>query len=76
MGALSCGYIKLLQKSKSHSVTGKVLISSSPSIYLLIWLDAVGAVQIFFIKSLPYILKSSKEVHRFRISFNLELYQK
>ena len=29
----------------------------------------------FFIECLPYILKSSKETHRFRISFNLELYQ-
>ena len=27
-----------------------------------------------FIKSLRYILKSFKEAHRFRISFNLELY--
>ena len=33
------------------------------------------AVQIFFIECLLYILKSSKEAHRFRISFNLELYQ-
>ena len=33
-------------------------------------------MQIFFIECLPYILKSSKEAHRFRISLNLDLYQK
>ena len=33
------------------------------------------AVQIFF-ECLPYILKSSKETHLFRISSNLELHQK
>ena len=44
--------------------------------FLLLWLEAVVAVVIVFIESLPYILKSSKEAHRFSLSFNLEPYQK
>ena len=43
--------------------------------FLLLWLEAVVAV-VVFIESLPYILKSSKEAHRFSLSFNLEPYQK
>ena len=37
---------------------------------------SVTAVQLFFIESFPYILKSFKETHCLRTSFNLELYQK
>ena len=43
---------------------------------LLLWLQAVVAVQKSFIDSLPYNLESPREVLRSIISFNLELYEK
>lgn len=55
------------------SVTWKIWIFITFNIAMV---GSVIAVQVFFIESFPYILKSFKEIHCFRISFNLELYQK
>ena len=55
------------------SITWKIWIFITFNIAMV---GSVIAVQLFFIESFPYILKSLKETHCFRISFNLELYQK
>ena len=74
MGTLSCGYQKLLLKSKSHVNNLKDL--SLHYLQAVTWLQAVVAVQKSFIDSLPYNLESPREVLRSIISFNLELYEK
>ena len=76
MGALSCGYQKLLWKSKSHVINLKHW-----SLHRLQYSWFYGQMQWqpykhFLLNLFPYILKSwAKEAYRFRISFNLELYQ-
>ena len=76
MGALSCGYKKLLSKSKSHVSNLKHGI-----FHRLQYSCFYGQMQWqpykhFLLNLFPYIFKSwAKEAYRFRISFNLELYQ-
>ena len=76
MVALSCGYEKLLWKSKSHVCNLK-----HQSLHHLQYSCFYGQIQWqpykhFLLNLFPYILKSwAKEAYRFRISFNLELYQ-
>ena len=76
MGALCCGYQKLLWKSKSH-----VTDLEHWSLHHLHCSCFYGQMQWqpdkhFLLNLFPYILKSwAKEVYRFRISFNLEHYQ-
>ena len=76
MVTLSCGYKKLLWKSKSHVCNLK-----HQSLHHLQYSCFYGQIQWqpykhFLLNLFPYILKSwAKEAYRFRISFNLELYQ-
>ena len=76
MGALSCGYQKLLWKSKSHVSNLKHW-----SLHRLQNSCYYGQIQwqpykLFLLNFFRHILKSwVKEAYRFRISFNLELHQ-
>ena len=76
MVPLSWGYVKLLWKSKSHVCNLK-----HQSLHHLQYSCFYGQIQWqpykhFLLNLFPYILKSwAKEAYRFRISFNLELYQ-
>ena len=76
MGSLSCGYQKLLWKYKSHVSNLKHW-----SLHHFQYSCYYGQMQWqpykhFLLNLFPYIFKSqAMESYRFRISFNLELYQ-
>ena len=76
MGALLCGYQKLLWKSKSHVINLKHWSLHPLQCSCFYRQMQRQPYKHFLLNLLPHILKSwTKEAYRFRICFNLEIYQ-